>query len=187
MWVSMLGPSTAAKSVRHAVAILLTMLVDTRSLQQLGTKTPSLLLFFFGVRPKRWVIGRNVFHAVTTRSFLEITYTITGSNTGETPLTDVTVKDNANGVLDLAQLTVDPVATIDGVEVGGLTFEDGIPSWNGELAVGEDNVITYTAVINEDAAGSTLENKVSGLAAPSGSDEPLEPEGSPAAVHRSMI
>ena len=113
----------------------------------------------------------------------EITYTITGSNTGETPLKNVTLTDDATGVLDSAGIISGPTATIDGVEVEGLTFQDGIIAWNGDLAVGEDVVITYTVVINDDAAGSTLENQVTGSATPPGTDEPIVPEDPPVVEH----
>src|SRR5690625_1755260 len=106
----------------------------------------------------------------------EVTYTITGSNTGDTPLTDVNITDDATAVLDAAELTAGPTATINGVEVDGLNFEDDIIAWNGDLAIGEDIVITYTVVINDDAAGETLHNVVNGSATPPGPGGPIEPE-----------
>src|SRR5690625_3616544 len=106
----------------------------------------------------------------------EVTYTITGSNTGDTPLTDVNITDDATAVLDAAELTAGPTATINGVEVDGLNFEDDIIAWNGDLAIGEDIVITYTVVINDDAAGATLHNVVNGSATPPGPGGPIEPE-----------
>jgi len=112
-----------------------------------------------------------------------ITYTVVGSNTGQTPLDPVTVTDDLSGVLEHASLVSGPVATIGGATVEGLTFEDEVARWNGALAVGEDLVITYTVQIDDDARGATLTNSANGSATPPGGGEPIEPEAPPTTEH----
>ena len=106
----------------------------------------------------------------------EVTYTVTGHNSGSTPLTDVTVADDLSDVLEHAELTAVPIATIDGSEVPGLTFADGIATWTGDLAAGEQLVITYTVQINADAQAATFTNTVTGTATPPGGGNPIVPE-----------
>ncbi|WBL19807.1 DUF7507 domain-containing protein [Citricoccus sp. NR2] len=105
----------------------------------------------------------------------EITYTVTGSNTGQTPLTNVDVVDDLTGVLEHAELIDGPTATIDGVEVDGLTFEDGVANWSGSLASGEELVLSYTVRVNDDAQNQTLTNTASGSATPPGGGDPIDP------------
>lgn len=95
----------------------------------------------------------------------EVTYTLTGTNTGATNLT-VSVADDLTGVLAHAELIDGPTAsagdaTLDGVNLG----------WTGELAPGESIVITYTVKVNADTAGQVLRNSASSSASP--------PEGEP--------
>lgn len=113
----------------------------------------------------------------------EITYTVIGSNTGATPLDPVTITDDATGVLEFADFTANPIATINGVEVGDLTVEEGMINWVGQLDVEEDVVITYTVAIHDDAGGQAINNSVDGSATPPGTDEPIEPEDPPTTEH----
>jgi fimbrial isopeptide formation D2 family protein/uncharacterized repeat protein (TIGR01451 family)/LPXTG-motif cell wall-anchored protein len=106
----------------------------------------------------------------------DITYTVTGANTGQTPLSDVTVTDDLNDALDSAELREGPTATIDGEEVDGLSFADGVASWSGDLAAGKEIVMTYTLRVNDDARGATLKNTASGTATPPGGGDAIVPD-----------
>src|SRR5699024_5649976 len=113
----------------------------------------------------------------------DITYTVTGSNTGHTPLTDVSIEDDLREILEHATLTDGPTATMD-----GLAFEDQIVTWEGDLDVAEEVEITYTVQIDDDAAGVELTNTAQGSAVPPGHspDDPMEPEypgGPPTTEH----
>lgn len=106
----------------------------------------------------------------------EVTYTVTGSNTGGTPLSDVTITDDLSDALDHAELLTGPTATIDGEEVDGLTFVDNVATWTGDLAVGENVEMTYTLQVNSDAQGETLTNTATGTATPPGGGDPIVPD-----------
>ena len=99
----------------------------------------------------------------------EITYTLTGENTGATALEPVTISDDLSGVLDDAELTGEPVATIAGVaEVPAPILSGTELTWDGALAVGERVEITYTVTLSEDAEGVLVENSATSSATPPG-------------------
>lgn len=103
-----------------------------------------------------------------------ITYTVTGVNTGETALAPVEIVDDLTGVLAHADVTVDPVALVDGESADAPVLADGQLTWTGPLQVGQSIVITYSVTVHADAGGDTLENSVTGSATPPGDVPPIE-------------
>jgi uncharacterized repeat protein (TIGR01451 family) len=81
-------------------------------------------------------------------------YTITVTDTGETPYTGATVTDALNGVLDDAAYNGDATAT-----AGSVSFTSPALTWTGDLAVGASVTITYTITVDTpDAGDKTLAN-----------------------------
>ncbi|WP_430591968.1 DUF7507 domain-containing protein [Humidisolicoccus flavus] len=106
----------------------------------------------------------------------EITYTIIAANTGETPLSEVSVTDDLNELLAHASLVGGPSAAINGSPTSAPSVDNQVIVWNGQLAVGEALAITYTVMIDADAQGAVLANTAVGTATPPGGGEPLIPE-----------
>ncbi|MCJ0905577.1 isopeptide-forming domain-containing fimbrial protein, partial [Rhodococcus sp. ARC_M6] len=103
-----------------------------------------------------------------------ITYTVTGTNTGKTALTPATITDDLSAVLSSATIVGTPTSSLPGTpSISGSTL-----TWSGNLAVGQSVVLTYKVKINDGvAAGTVLNNKVTGTAKP-----PTGPEITPPAV-----
>ncbi|MGO3766542.1 CshA/CshB family fibrillar adhesin-related protein [Microbacterium gubbeenense] len=97
-----------------------------------------------------------------------LTYTLTGANTGQTGLSDISLADDMSGVLENAEYNDDAVAIVNGEPADGLTVEGGQLAWAGSLAVGETVTVTYSVTVGADAGGETLSNTVSGTATPPG-------------------
>ncbi|MFE2771132.1 DUF7927 domain-containing protein [Microbacterium resistens] len=111
----------------------------------------------------------------TVAAGTEISYTLTGENTGETRLDPVTITDDLSAVLDSARLGADPVATVDGVAVTPPVVDGTTLTWTGPLEQGKSVVITYSVFVNDDVAGpATLRNSATGSAQPPGTGAPLE-------------
>ncbi|QTS00441.1 isopeptide-forming domain-containing fimbrial protein [Rhodococcus qingshengii] len=108
-----------------------------------------------------------------------ITYTVTGSNTGNTTLDPVVLTDDLSKVLDNATLVDGSLkATVDGVDGTAPTLSGTTLSWTGVLEAGKSVVLTYQVKINDGVAGGTLiNNKVTGTAKP-----PTGPEITPPPV-----
>ncbi|WP_172403476.1 isopeptide-forming domain-containing fimbrial protein [Rhodococcus qingshengii] len=108
-----------------------------------------------------------------------ITYTVTGSNTGNTTLDPVVLTDDLSKVLDNAVLVDGSLkATVDGVDATAPTLSGTTLSWTGALEAGKSVVLTYQVKINDGVAGGTLiNNKVTGTAKP-----PTGPEITPPPV-----
>ncbi|MEU5692378.1 fibronectin type III domain-containing protein [Actinosynnema sp. NPDC020468] len=75
-------------------------------------------------------------------------YTITIANTGETPYTGATVVDALAGLLDDATYDANAVATR-----GAVSYTAPSLTWTGDLAVGAQAVVTYTATARRPATG----------------------------------
>jgi large repetitive protein len=85
-----------------------------------------------------------------------VTYTITVTNTGQTPYTGAAFSDPLGGVLDDATYNNDAAAT-----AGSVSFSSPNLSWTGNLAVGAAAVITYTVTVNNPDTGNlSLANTV---------------------------
>ncbi|MCD2132339.1 isopeptide-forming domain-containing fimbrial protein, partial [Rhodococcus qingshengii] len=108
-----------------------------------------------------------------------ITYTVTGSNTGNTTLDPVVLTDDLSKVLDNAALVDGSLkATVDGVDATAPTLSGTTLTWTGALEAGKSVVLTYQVKINDGVAGGTLiNNKVTGTAKP-----PTGPEITPPPV-----
>ncbi|MDJ0486124.1 isopeptide-forming domain-containing fimbrial protein [Rhodococcus qingshengii] len=108
-----------------------------------------------------------------------ITYTVTGSNTGNTTLDPVVLTDDLSKVLDNATLVDGSLkATVDGVDGAAPTLSGTTLTWTGGLEAGKSVVLTYQVKVNAGVAGGTLiNNKVTGTAKP-----PTGPEITPPPV-----
>ncbi|MBT2484210.1 DUF11 domain-containing protein [Microbacterium sp. ISL-108] len=105
-----------------------------------------------------------------------LTYTLTGTNTGETTLSPVEISDDLSGVLDDSTFNDDTAATIDGAPAAPAELVGDELSWTGSLAVGEAVTITYSVTVGADAVGTLVENSATATATPPGGDEITSPE-----------
>jgi fimbrial isopeptide formation D2 family protein/uncharacterized repeat protein (TIGR01451 family) len=105
-----------------------------------------------------------------------LTYTLTGTNTGQTALDTVAIVDDLSGVLESASFNDDASATIGGAAAGPVELVGDELSWTGALAVGETVTVTYSVTVAADAAGAVLENAATGTATPPGGDQITSPE-----------
>lgn len=106
--------------------------------------------------------------AVATGSV--VTYTLTGTNTGETGLDEVVVTDDLAGVLRHADLHGTATATVGDRAVAAPIIDGTTLHWTGSLAEGERVVITYAVTVHADAAGATLRNVATASATPPGGE-----------------
>ena len=102
----------------------------------------------------------------------KVTYTITVTDTGQTPYAGASVTDPLSAVLDDAAYNADASAT-----AGTVSFTSPTLTWTGDLAPGTSAVITYSVTIsNPDNGDLTLANTVTSTAAgsncPAGSTDP---------------
>lgn len=97
-----------------------------------------------------------------------IEYALTGTNTGETVLDPVEIRDELAGVLAHAALRGAATASIDGSPAATPTLDGTVLRWSGALRPDETVTIRYTVVVDESAAGVTLRNSASGTATPPG-------------------
>ena len=101
-----------------------------------------------------------------------VAYTITITNTGQTPYTGATVTDPLAGVLDDAAFNGDATAT-----TGSVTFTSPDLTWTGTLAPGAAATVTFTVTVNNPDTGdktltSTLTSAAAGNNCPSGGTDP---------------
>ena len=86
-----------------------------------------------------------------------VRYTITATNTGESPYTGLVIADDLSSILGNASYNADATAT-----TGALAYTAPALTWTGDLPVGAGVVVTFTATINPAAPGGpTLVNRVS--------------------------
>ncbi|MER7704738.1 hypothetical protein ABTX81_17820 [Kitasatospora sp. NPDC097605] len=85
-----------------------------------------------------------------------VTYQVDITNTGNAPLTGLTVTDDLSAVLDDAAYNGDAKAT-----AGKASYAQPVLSWTGDLPVGGSARVTYTVKVKDPAAGDhTLRNTV---------------------------
>ncbi|WP_157543537.1 DUF7927 domain-containing protein, partial [Microbacterium sp. CCH5-D1] len=104
--------------------------------------------------------------AVATGS--TVTYTLVGTNTGETGLDDVVITDDLSGVLSHADLKPGATAVVGERTVAAPVVDGTQLRWTGSLAEGESVTITYSVTVHANAAGATLRNAAVGTATPPG-------------------
>jgi uncharacterized repeat protein (TIGR01451 family) len=100
-----------------------------------------------------------------------VTYTITVTDTGQTPYAGATLTDSLAGVLDDATYNTGATAT-----AGTLTFTTPNLTWTGDLTVGATAVITFTVTVDSPSGNHTLTSAVTSATAgnncPAGGTDP---------------
>ncbi|MEU8083038.1 putative Ig domain-containing protein [Micromonospora sp. NPDC049101] len=95
--------------------------------------------------------------AATVTAGGTVTYTITVTNTGQSPYTGATVADSLTGVLDDAVYNADATASS-----GVVSYATPVLTWTGDLPVAAVAVITYSVTVNfPDTGDQSLVNTVS--------------------------
>ncbi|WP_329426066.1 putative Ig domain-containing protein [Streptosporangium sp. NBC_01495] len=115
----------------------------------------------------------NVADTATTTPGATVGYTITITNTGQTPYTGATVTEALAGVLDDATYNGDATATAGTVGFAGSTL-----TWTGDLAVGDSEVVVYSVTVDSPDNGDRLLTAVAassepGSTCPVGGTDPL--------------
>jgi len=88
-------------------------------------------------------------------------YTITVTDSGQTPYTGATVTDSLAGVLGDAAYNANAAAT-----TGTVSYASPVLTWTGNLAVGATATITYSVTVdNPDTGGKVMTNTVVSAAA----------------------
>ena len=86
----------------------------------------------------------------------EMAYTITASNTGQTPYVGATITDHLGGVLNGATYGADATAS-----TGMVNYAAPVLAWTGDLAVGASVEITFTVVVDTPYLGDgSIVNRV---------------------------
>ena len=98
----------------------------------------------------------------------QVTFTVTVTNTGQTPYSGAVVTDSLTGALDDAAYNGDAAAT-----TGSVSYAAPVLTWTGNLAVGASAVITYTMTVNSPDTGdkviiNTATSAATGSACPPG-------------------
>ena len=101
-----------------------------------------------------------------------ITYTITGTNTGDTDLDPARILDDLSGVLDSAGYNDDVTA-----DRGSAQVSDGTLTWTGDIPRGESVTIRYTVTVDAGVESALLHNVVTGSATPQIPVDPSDPRG----------
>jgi large repetitive protein len=101
-----------------------------------------------------------------------ISYTITITNSGQTPYTGATVTDSFAQMVDDAAYNGDAATTS-----GSLAYSSPVLTWTGNLAPGASAVITYTVTVNNPDTGdklviNTVTSNATGSTCPPGSTAP---------------
>jgi len=101
-----------------------------------------------------------------------VSYTVTVTNTGQTPYTAATFTDPLSGVLDDAAYNSDATATI-----GAVTYTSPDLTWTGNLAPGDAAVITFSVTVSSPDTGdhllaSTVTSATPGNNCPADSTDP---------------
>jgi uncharacterized repeat protein (TIGR01451 family) len=110
--------------------------------------------------------------AASTVPGATVHYTITITNTGQTPYSAISVADSLAGLLDDAAYNADATAT-----TGTVTFASPNLTWTGSLTVGASATVTFSATVNNpDTGNKTLATLITSAASgnncPAGSTDP---------------
>ena len=91
----------------------------------------------------------------------QVTYTVTVTDSGQTPYSGAAFTDNLSGVLGDASYSNDAGAT-----AGSVSYANPVLAWAGDLVSGQTATITYTVTVNSPASGDqTLTNTVTSATA----------------------
>ena len=101
-----------------------------------------------------------------------VTYTITVTNTGQTPYTGAVVTDDLTGLLDDATYGADAAATR-----GAVSYASPVLTWTGNLTPGQAAAITYSVTVDNPETGdkaltNTVTSAAPGSNCPAGSTDP---------------
>jgi uncharacterized repeat protein (TIGR01451 family) len=88
---------------------------------------------------------------VVTTPGSTVGYTITITNSGETPYTSATVQDSLTGVLPDATYAGDAGAT-----AGTVSFASPVLTWTGDLATGQTVILSYSVEVNDPDLGDKI-------------------------------
>ncbi len=77
-----------------------------------------------------------------------VRYTVTITNTGQTPYAGITVADSLAGLLDNAAYNGDAAAT-----AGTVSYASPVLTWTGSLATGATATVTFSATVNGNDSG----------------------------------
>ncbi len=107
-----------------------------------------------------------------------VTYTVTVTDSGQTPYAGAAVTDSLAGVLDDAAYNGDAAAT-----AGAVSYASPNLTWTGNLSPGDSATITYSVTVNNPDTGNhvlanTVTSSTAGSNCPSGSTEPGAPRRS---------
>ncbi|MBO9626051.1 MAG: isopeptide-forming domain-containing fimbrial protein, partial [Microbacterium sp.] len=106
-----------------------------------------------------------------------ISYTVEARNTGNTRLDPATVSDDLSAVL--AHATVDGAVKtkIDGIDVptGGAAITGTTLAWTGALDPAQKVTITYSVIVDDDAEGQSIANRVTASGTPPSPFDPVVP------------
>ena len=108
----------------------------------------------------------------TTTPGSTVTYTVTVTNTGQTPYTGVSVTDPLSGVLDDAAFDNDATTSS-----GSVTYASPNLTWTGDLAPGATATITFSVTVNNPDTGdksltTTVTSAAAGNNCPAGGTDP---------------
>ncbi len=85
-----------------------------------------------------------------------VRYTVTVTNSGQTPYTAATFTDPLGGVLDDAAYNGDAAAVITGTGTGTVGFTSPNLTWTGALAPGAVATITFSVTVNNPDTGDKV-------------------------------
>ena len=91
----------------------------------------------------------------------QVTYTITVTDTGQTPYTGAVVTDDLTGLLDDAAYGADAAATR-----GAVSYASPVLTWTGNLTPGQAATITYTVTVDNPETGDNILTNTVTSAAP---------------------
>ena len=91
----------------------------------------------------------------------QVTYTITATDTGQTPYTGAVVTDDLTGILDDAAYGADAAAT-----TGAVSYASPVLTWTGNLTPGQAATITYTVTVDNPETGDNILTNTVTSAAP---------------------
>lgn len=100
-----------------------------------------------------------------------ITYTVTGTNTGDTELRPAEIVDDLSAVLDDARYNDDVTASRGAAEV-----KNGTLTWTGTLPKGASVTIRYSVTVKAGVKSALLKNSAEGSATPRIPTDPSDPQ-----------